>query len=586
MDAETIRLGAEGQKRARILNELLAGRLTSHEAARLVAGEARAAGALHYRFTHDLIRETLYADLGRAERARLHHQVGVALEDRWRLNLAPHVSELAYHFVQAASAGAPAPDSRSGSEEAASKAVAYARQAGERALGQFAYDEAARWHELALDVLTRTAPVDEATQCDTLLAHGEALLMAGDARRVVDAVAPAALTLAEALGEAGRERAARACRIALAGVIRYAGPGTLVGSVLFRTWTERADRYAPPNSVDRVHADIALADAQSVGGAGLAETAKLYRRALALARELDDPDTLFHAAFQVLNWAGGPRQQAERLRVAQEFSARPRAGVRARNLGRALWRCGSILLDWGERAHAEALWREVAELAAQAHERDLLLFAPIADAILATLDGKLEEALGAVARLVEWSAELGSPGYGQKYAARLQERPLLLLGPGAALPAALRADLHASTATDVWAAGNAASVAFRLAQDGRLPEARRTLAEALGQLRADGDEDTHFPWHLVALLELAVLVEDRAAAELLATRLAALAPCATADWSLTTPARPPPGRGGRAAGGPSEGARPLRAGARGGEQGPLPAGARAHLAAARRAAGA
>ncbi len=41
--------------------------------------------------------------------------------------------------------------------------------------------------------------------------------------------------------------------------------------------------------------------------------------------------------------------QSERVRLAEEFSTRARADVGARNLGRALFRRGSIMLDWGSK---------------------------------------------------------------------------------------------------------------------------------------------------------------------------------------------------------------------------------------------
>ena len=209
----------------------------------------------------------------------------------------------------------------------------------------------------------------------------------------------------------------------------------------------------------------------------------------------------------------------------------------ARNLGRLLWRCGSILLNWGQRERAEVLWGEVAELAARAREPELLLYEPMGEAILAILDGQLEAASGAVARLIERSDELGSPLYGRRFATRLRERPLQWLGSGVALAGELRADLQRAATADVWEVESAAGIALCLAQAGHLAEARRTLDEALRQLRTDRRDDASFPGQLVRLLELAVLLGDRAGTELLAEQVAVLAPCATADWAMTTVAR-------------------------------------------------
>ncbi|MGE0544740.1 MAG: AAA family ATPase [Dehalococcoidia bacterium] len=500
--------------------------LDQAEAARLVSPvlDAGVDAARRYRFEHDLVRDTLIGDLSRAERVRLHHRVGEALEDRWRIDPEGHLSELAYHFVQAAPSGG------------VTKALTYAQRAGDQAAHRFAYDEAARWYALALDVVGFMSPVDGTARCDLLLAQGEALLSAGRPLQVVDSIAPAALSLADTLGDAGRERAARACRLALAGIIRYSGPGILVGGEAYRTWADRATRYAPPDSVDRVYADISLGSAISAGG-DLARTLSLYHHALALARRLEDPAALYYAALNLVNWSGGPRHQAERRRLAEEFSTRPATGVHPSTLGRLLGRCGTVLLDWGDRRHAEALWSRTAALATQTHEPELHLNGLVGAALLATVDGRLEDALAAITRLIDRSAEIGSPVYGWRYALRLQERPLLLLGPDGAVPAIPPPEIKLLGDGDVWAPSNAASAALRRAQRGDLEDARRALRDGLRLFHSDDASDASFYWHLVTLLELAVLLGDRPAAGFLVPRLAILAPCAVADWGLTTIAR-------------------------------------------------
>jgi DNA-binding CsgD family transcriptional regulator len=89
----------------------------------------------------------------------------------------------------------------------------------------------------------------------------------------------------------------------------------------------------------------------------------------------------------------------------------------------------------------------------------------------------------------------------------------------------------------VWAPSNLASAALRRAQGGELEEARRALRDGLRRFQTDDAIDASFYWHIVTLLELAILLRDRAAAGYLAPRLAVLAPCAVADWGLTTVAR-------------------------------------------------
>lgn len=112
-----------------------------------------------YRFSHVLVRDALYRQLG-ARRARVHRQVGEALERLYAPDLGPHLAELAHHFVQAAT---PA------------KALEYLTRAGERALGLLAYEEAARLFELGL-----AQSPDEARRCELLLALADAQTRAGE----------------------------------------------------------------------------------------------------------------------------------------------------------------------------------------------------------------------------------------------------------------------------------------------------------------------------------------------------------------------------------------------------------------------
>ena len=91
------------------------------------------------RFSHVLIRDTLYDELTAARRMQLHREAGDALERTYASDPEPHLAELAQHFVAAAPLGV------------RDKAVRYARRAGERAAAQLAFEEAARHFEIALD---------------------------------------------------------------------------------------------------------------------------------------------------------------------------------------------------------------------------------------------------------------------------------------------------------------------------------------------------------------------------------------------------------------------------------------------------
>lgn len=96
-----------------------------------------------YRFTHALVRSTLFDDLRVTRRARLHERVADAIELIHADKLTSRYGELAFHYERA-SAGA-------GSR----KAVEYACLAGRAALQFLAHDEALARFETALDMLER-----------------------------------------------------------------------------------------------------------------------------------------------------------------------------------------------------------------------------------------------------------------------------------------------------------------------------------------------------------------------------------------------------------------------------------------------
>jgi DNA-binding SARP family transcriptional activator len=141
------------------------------------------------RFTHVLIRDTLYEELTTARRMQHHREAAAALEHVHASELEPHLAEIALHLVAAV-------------PESAGRALEYARRAADLAASSLAFEEAARLYELAL-----TLSIDDATRCDLLLAVGDVLARAGDtpaSKRRFDEAAELAEKrgLAEQLGHA------------------------------------------------------------------------------------------------------------------------------------------------------------------------------------------------------------------------------------------------------------------------------------------------------------------------------------------------------------------------------------------------
>jgi class 3 adenylate cyclase len=120
-----------------------------------------------YRFSHALVRETLYEEIRTTRRVRLHRRIAEVLEERHAGRLEPHLAELAYHYCEAASGGD------------VDKAIEYAEQAARRAAESLAFEEAANHFDRALLALEATQPVDEQRRCQLLLSRADALYRAG-----------------------------------------------------------------------------------------------------------------------------------------------------------------------------------------------------------------------------------------------------------------------------------------------------------------------------------------------------------------------------------------------------------------------
>ncbi len=128
-----------------------------------------------YRFSHDLVRETLYEELPPGRRARLHLQIGQVLEELRGGPSGGHLAELAFHYVLAARHGAGASTGAGDDAWAATagKAVEYAGLAGDQATRTLAYEEAARMYAMALSVLDLDPKPKDDVRADLLLALGE-----------------------------------------------------------------------------------------------------------------------------------------------------------------------------------------------------------------------------------------------------------------------------------------------------------------------------------------------------------------------------------------------------------------------------
>jgi len=121
------------------------------------------------RFSHALVRTTLYEELSAPRRVALHRRVAESLEALHAGNLDDDLPALAHHWSRAAAPGAET-----------ARAVDYAARAGDQALAQFAHDEAVGYYRQAIELLGVAGGRDPARHLELLLALGEAQQRAGD----------------------------------------------------------------------------------------------------------------------------------------------------------------------------------------------------------------------------------------------------------------------------------------------------------------------------------------------------------------------------------------------------------------------
>jgi DNA-binding CsgD family transcriptional regulator len=494
-----------------VLSRVLAGPEDELEAALKEASTAAiieehsAVGAsIIYRFGHAFFRQTLYDEIVAPRRIRLHQQVASALEAIYSRRLDEHADELADHFSFYS-------DSLN-----LAKAVQYGEVAARLATEVFAYGEAARQLDRALVVQDLVDPDDRAKRCDLLLSLGQALFLAGEHERVITRVAPDAFGLAQGIGD--RSRAFHASRLALDSLFAR-GAARMSSQPEYLIWAERATRYAAPASVERCHADLALATARFNRGQ-FAEARELRLEALSLARQCADPDALFTAASLHIGQLDAPRHWDERLALVEECAVWPREGVSSAALGSVLWHTAKALLAQGERARVDDLWRQLMVLAERTHVATVRRYAALSDFDRALVDGHLEDA---------WA------GFnGVEYGISVHWRPLqFLMAPSLYLGRAdawLEAfDQSIGPTVTVAQPDRRSSASIRLtagralclAQVGRIEEAQTLVAPLLNKIEGMDDE---LPFGALAqLLQSAVVVEHRAAAQALAGRLACVA---------------------------------------------------------------
>lgn len=288
------------------LKELAAVAQVDEEAALELFDEAITARVLveastvgRIRFSHALVRDTLYDALSAGRRRAAHLRAGEILARLYESDREPYLAELAHHFFEALPSGDPA------------RAVDYAQRAGDHAVALLAYEEAARLYLLALRALDMQAGVASDRRCELLLSLGDARARGGDEPAARDAFLQAAaiastadlpMVLAQAaLGYGGRLVWSRAY-----------GDDHLIPLL------ESALQALPAASPLRVRVMARLAGALR-DHPSRDRRASLGAQAVSIARELGDPATLAYALdghYAAVLW---PETAEMRIAIADEI---------------------------------------------------------------------------------------------------------------------------------------------------------------------------------------------------------------------------------------------------------------------------
>jgi AAA ATPase-like protein len=353
--------------------DALVGALDDALAADLIADEPGTPG--RFTFKHALVRDTVYDALSQTRRVRLHKRVGEAIAAVHAHDLDRYLAELAHHFINAAVPGD------------ADNAVRYATAAGDHALEQLAYEDAAGHYRAALAALDLSKGAMDHQRCDLLLALG-----AAEARSGAGVGARAHFEQAADLAE----RMGSPARLALAAL----GYGA---DVLGGLWwlsvghaeermvelLERALDALPPDGPLR--ARVMAQRAMQLYWTPQREHGKeISARAVEMARASADPQTVLYTLAARHGTMWGPDAVREQLVVADEVvRLAESSGDRERGLAGLGWRITDLLV-LGDRESVDEAVETCVRWAEAIRQPAHRWYATHCRAMVALIDGRFD----------------------------------------------------------------------------------------------------------------------------------------------------------------------------------------------------
>ncbi|GIH27920.1 hypothetical protein Aph01nite_62300 [Acrocarpospora phusangensis] len=247
------------------------------------------------RFAHVLVRETLYEDIPRLRRTRLHEKVVNTLE-----SVRPgDVGALGHHALAAATPGS------------AIRAAGYGMRAAAKASSLYAHREAVTLLKSSLDALRQAADPDDALTLDVMCRLVSALAHAGD---IVEAVRirAEAVALGRRLGDSlGMARAAASLDAPLIWTIR---PSNVLDAAMVATIRESIPLADPP-----LRCRLLVALCHQLEGHDHPGVEVASAEAIQIARDLQDP-LLLCMALNGFYWATNyPLRRADLESVGRQM---------------------------------------------------------------------------------------------------------------------------------------------------------------------------------------------------------------------------------------------------------------------------
>jgi class 3 adenylate cyclase/tetratricopeptide (TPR) repeat protein len=251
-------------------------------------------GTLQFMFSHALVREALYEELGVTQRVRLHRRIAEAIEEICVDDREAHLGELAHHFLEA---------------QELERAIEYSSEAAKRAVSLMAYEEGADLYESALQALELKVPTPDRRHGELLVKLAHAQTRAAEGHLAKENFRRAAL-LARELGdhELFAEAAEGLSGWAEIGVIDYDAIA-LIEEALESLGEE--DSVVRARLLARLSVALYFVDAE--------RREELAREAVAMARRVGDPATLAFALNDAHFVLHGPGSDNDRVELASEL---------------------------------------------------------------------------------------------------------------------------------------------------------------------------------------------------------------------------------------------------------------------------